>query len=262
MNQAGPHTVRTLRSELRELGVEPGDVLLAHSSMKSLGYVVGGVQAVVQALLDAVGTEGTLVVPTQTGDNSDPSGWGNPPVPAAWWPVIRAESPGYDPALTPSTWMGIIPETVRTWPGAVRSEHPWLSFAAVGKDAREITGTHRLDDALGDDSPLGAVYRLGGKVLLLGVGYDTNTSLHLGEWRQKSPPRGPRGAAVRQTDGTSRWVTWTDVLEDESDFEHLGVAFEEAAAASIGPVGSATARLMSQPALVDFATAWFAVNRS
>ncbi|WP_307836818.1 aminoglycoside N(3)-acetyltransferase [Acrocarpospora phusangensis] len=250
-----------MRSDLLALGVTPGDTVLLHSSMKSLGYVVGGVQAVVQAFLDALGPTGTLVVPTQTGDNSDPAGWRNPPVPEEWWPVIRSQSPGYDPAVTPSRWMGLLPETVRTWPGAVRSAHPWLSFAAIGAHAETVTGGHRLDDALGEDSPLGALYRLDGKVLLLGVGHDSNTSLHLGEWRQESPPRGPHGASIRRADGTSEWVTWTDVLEKEDDFEELGAAFEAAGGVTFGQVGSATARLMPQRAAVDFATAWIAANR-
>lgn len=261
MDQATPHTVRSLAAQLRALGVNPGEVVLLHSSMRSLGYVVGGPPAVVWALLAALGPAGTLVVPTHTGDNSDPSGWSNPPVPESWWPVIRAESPGFDPASTPSQWMGAIAENVRTWPGARRSNHPWLSFAAVGARAADVTGTHVLDDALGERSPLGAVYRLDGKVLLLGVGHDANTSLHLGEWRQKSPPRGPRGASVRRPDGTSEWVTWTDVLENEDGFEDIGAAFEADGGASIGPVGNATARLMSQPALVDFAAGWIAANR-
>jgi len=261
MDQATPHTVRSLTAQLRALGVTPGDVVLLHSSLRSLGYVVGGPPAVVRALLAALGPAGTLVVPTHTGDNSDPSGWSNPPVPQAWWPVIRAESPGFEAASTPSQWMGAIAENVRTWPGARRSDHPWLSFAAVGARAGDVTGTHVLDDALGERSPLGAVYRLAGKVLLLGVGHDANTSLHLGEWRQKSPPRGPRGASVRRPDGTSEWVTWTDVLENEDGFEDIGAAFEAEGGASVGPVGNATARLMSQPALVDFATGWIAANR-
>jgi aminoglycoside 3-N-acetyltransferase len=261
MDQTAPHTVRTLTAQLHALGVTPGDVVLLHSSMHSLGFVVAGSPSVVQALLDAVGPAGTVVVPTHTSDNCDPSGWSNPPVPQSWWPVIRAESPGFHPASTPSRWMGVIAENVRTWPGARRSNHPWLSFAAVGARAAEVTADHVLDDALGEQSPLGAVYRLDGKVLLLGVGHDSNTSLHLAEWRQKSPPRGPRGASVQRPDGTSEWVTWTDVLEDEDDFAELGAAFEAEGRASIGPVGNATARLMSQRALVDFATGWIAANR-
>ncbi|MFC4536699.1 aminoglycoside N(3)-acetyltransferase [Sphaerisporangium dianthi] len=256
-----PHTVRSLSSDLRALGVGPGDVVLLHSSARSLGFVAGGSQAVVQALLDVVGPEGTLVVPAHTPDNCDPAGWRNPPVPEAWWPLIREQAPGFDPSRTPSRWMGVIAETVRTWPGALRSDHPQVSFAALGRHAADITGEHRLDDALGERSPLGAVYRLEGKVLLLGCGHDSNTSLHLAEWRQESPPRHAIGASVRRPDGTSRWITWTDVAEDEGDFERLGAAFEAHVGLSAALVGDAPARLMSQRALVDFAVTWLAANR-
>jgi aminoglycoside 3-N-acetyltransferase len=262
MDQSTPHTVSSLSSDLRTLGVARGDLVLLHSSMRSLGFVVGGAQAFVGALLAVVGPAGTIVVPTHTGENSDPAGWGNPPVPEAWWPVIRAEAPGFDPAVTPGRWMGVIAEQVRTWPGARRSNHPRLSFAALGARADDVTHDHRMDDALGEHSPLGAVYRLDGKVLLLGCGHDNNTSLHLAEWRQPAAPRGPVGSSIRQPDGTARWTTWTDVIEDESDFEQLGAAFEKAVGSASGPVGGATALLMSQRAVVDFATEWIGSNRT
>ena len=124
MDQAVPYTTRSLAADLRALGLRGADVVLLHSSMKSPGFVVGGAQAVVQAVLDVLGPDGTLVVPTHTPDNTDPAGWQHPPVPEAWWPVIREQAPGFDPARTPSRWMGVIAETVRTWPGAVRSAHP------------------------------------------------------------------------------------------------------------------------------------------
>ena len=262
-HQPRPHTVTSLRADLRALGVVAGDVLLLHSSRSSIGFVAGGPQAIVQALLDVLGLEGTLIVPTHTPDNTDPATWRNPPVPERWWSVIREQSPGFDPALTPaSRWMGVLAETVRNWPGAVRSNHPQVSFAAIGAQAVDVTAGHRLDGALGDDSPLGAVYRLAGKVLMLGVGYDSNTSLHLAEWRQQKPPLHLTGSAVRQPDGSGRWVTWTDVAEDESDFESIGADFEAmTGAASIGSVGNATARLVSQRALVDYATQWMADRR-
>jgi aminoglycoside 3-N-acetyltransferase len=260
MVQITPHTTGTLAADLRALGLGPGDVLILHSSKRSLGYVAGGTQAVVEAFLDVLGPDGTLVVPTHTSENSDPAGWRNPPVPEAWWPVIRSRSPGFDPARTPSWFMGVIAESVRTWPGALRSDHPQVSFAAVGARAADVVADHRLDEGLGERSPLGAVNRLDGRVALLGCGYDSNTSLHLAECRQAAPPRAEAGASIRR-DGRGTWVTWTEVETFEDDFERLGADFDATGAVAIGRVGDATARLMSQRALVDFATGWFAEHR-
>jgi aminoglycoside 3-N-acetyltransferase len=250
-------TVRSLTEDLRALGVRPGDVLMTHSSYKSVGEVAGGPQAVVQALLDAVGPAGTLVVPTHNSENSDPATWQHPPVPEQWWETIRHDTPGFDPACTPaSRWMGRLAELVRTWPGALRSDHPQVSVAALGPRAAEIVAGHRLTDGLGDSSPLGAVYRLDGKVLLLGAGHDSNTSLHLSECRQKNPPTHQTGSSIRRPDGTAHWVTWTEVAEESEDFDVIGVEFEATGAVSKGRVGRSTARLMSQRALVDFGTKW------
>jgi aminoglycoside 3-N-acetyltransferase len=233
-----------------------------HSSFASLGFVPGGPQAAVHAVLDVLGPDGTLVVPTHTPDNSDPAVWSRPPVPPEWWEAIRREAPGFDPQRTPpSPSMGVLAATVRSWPGALRSNHPQVSFAAIGRHAGEVTGTHRLGDPLGDDSPLGAVYRLDGRVLLLGVGHGNNTSLHLAETRRPDPPRHTTGSVIRRPDGTGEWVTWPEVDPDASDFAELGGAFEATGATCVGRVGEATARLMSQRALVDFAVQWMATHR-
>ena len=261
MDQDAPHTVQSLGSDLRALGLTAGDTVLAHSSASSIGFVAGGTQAVVQALLDVLGPSGTLVVPTHTPDNTDPADWSNPPVPPDWWPVIRTAAPGFDKSLTPSRWMGVIAEAVRTWPGATRSDHPQVSFAALGRHAVLVTGEHQLDDALGERSPLGAVYRLDGKVLLLGCGHDSNTSLHLAEWRQKTPPRSVKGSSVRRPDGTAEWISWTDVTDSTDDFEQIGATFEVAVGLAVGQVGQAEARLTPQRALVDFATDWMSEHR-
>ncbi|WP_239143667.1 aminoglycoside N(3)-acetyltransferase [Actinoplanes philippinensis] len=257
-----PYTVGSLVVDLRRLGLAAGDVVLVHSALRSVGFVVGHVQSVVHALLEVLGPAGTLVVPTHTGYNSDPAGWSNPPVPQSWWPVIRDENPGFDRVLSPSRWVGVLPEVVRTWPGAVRSGHPQVSFAAVGARAAEIVAGHPVEDELGDGSPLGAVYRVDGKVLLIGCGHGNNTSMHLSETRQLRPRMDVNGAAVRDPDGRARWVTWTAPASDSSDFEEIGVAFDAVGPVSVGLVGAAVSRLMSQRAVVDFATAWMREHRS
>ncbi len=252
-------TRESLADDLRRLGVTPDGVLLVHAGYKSLGFVAGGPQAAVEALLDAAGT---LVVPTHTPDNTDPAFWSHPPVPEQWWAGIRRHTPGFDPARTPAThWMGRLAELVRTWPGALRSNHPQVSFAAIGPRAAEITAGHRLDDGLGDESPLGAVHRLDGQVLLLGCGHGSNTSLHLAETRVAVAPRHETGSSVLAPDGTSHWTTWTEVDVDEEDFERLGADYEKTGGVAVGRVGAATARLMRQRPLVDFATTWIPAHR-
>jgi aminoglycoside 3-N-acetyltransferase len=256
-----PVTRDSLAADLSRLGVRPGSVMLLHASMKSVGWVVGGPVAVVLALLDVLGPDGTLVVPTHTPDNSEPSAWSRPPVPADWWRIIRATMPAFDPAVTPSRYMGAIAEVVRTWPGARRSDHPQVSFAGLGPAAEHILTGHPLDSALGEQSPLGRMYQLDGDVLLLGIGHGSNTSLHLAEYRVPAPPQRSEGAAVRSPGGGRAWTTWVDVAVTEDDFVKLGADLDATGVVRVGPVAEATARLMRQRDAVDFAVNWFRANR-
>jgi aminoglycoside 3-N-acetyltransferase len=200
-----------------------------------------------------------VVVPTHTNFNSDPSEWGNPPVPQTWWPVIRETMPAYDPAATPSA-LGALTNVVRTLPGARRSAHPHYSCAAVGPHADAITAGHVLESGLGEQSPLARVHDLDGDVLLLGTGHASNTSMHLAEYRVATPRRSESGAAVA-TPGGRAWVTWEDVLPDEEDFEAIGEAFDATGAVRRGRTGIAESRLMRQRELVAFTVAWMDEHR-
>jgi aminoglycoside 3-N-acetyltransferase len=258
----GPVTVEMLVADLTGLGIDSGTTVLLHSSLSSLGYVCGGAQTVIEAMRTVLGAGGTLVVPTHSGANSDPAHWEAPPVPESWWPIIRSAMPAFDPRLTPTRGMGAIPDSLLRHPDARRSDHPQVSFAAIGHHASEITSGHRIDQQLGITSPLGRIYDLEGSVLLVGVGHDRNTSLHLAEYLASWPSKRTRqhGAAVL-VDGERRWVTFTDLDIDESDFPTIGAAFEATGSARRGRVGHAAAVLMPQRALVDFATDWIARHR-
>ncbi|MFJ2190161.1 aminoglycoside N(3)-acetyltransferase [Kitasatospora sp. NPDC087861] len=263
MHVTGPLCTRqSLAAELRAAGVEPGGTLLVHSSLSALGWVSGGAVAVVQALLDVLGPTGTLAVPTHTGDNSDPAEWSNPPVPPEWWPDIRASWPGFDPRVSPSLGMGAVPETARTWPGALRSTHPQTSFAALGPGAVEITDGHALDCRLGEASPLARLEDRDAHVLLLGVDFGSCTCFHLAEYRVPGPSEECAFAAVTP-EGRQR-LTVEDRTIDAGDFTELGAAFEADRPEAVrhGTVGAAATRLFRLRDAVAYAQRWLPEHRT
>lgn len=259
-----PVTESSLVRDLSALGLEPGMTVLVHSSLSSIGWVAGGSAAVIRALERVLAPEGTLVMPAHSGDLSDPAAWSNPPVPESWWQPIRDEMPAFESDLTPTRGMGAIAETFRKRSGTIRSSHPSVSFTARGPAAEAVTAGHSLAFSLGEKSPLARLYELDARVLLIGVGHDSDTSLHLAEYRSSYPGKTfTEFAAPVVERGTRVWKTYRDLEIDTDDFPTVGEAFERERPGSIriGKIGLAESRLIRQRDLVDFAAEWFSSNR-
>lgn len=255
-------TKSELVRDLRNLGLAAEDCAIVHTSLKNLGYVCGGAQTVIEALIEVVGENGTLVMPTQSWKNLDPETGVHWEVDESQWDIIRENWPAYDKHLTPTNTMGAVAEMFRQWPGSIRTDHPARSLCAWGKHAAYLTQTHTLSDIFGETSPLAKLYDLDAKVLLLGVGYDKNTSLHLADVRADYPGKHNcvEHSAIFEN-GKRVWRAYETLFVDGEDFDAIGAAFEAENEVAIGPVGCATSRLMKQRQLVDFAVKWIEKNR-
>lgn len=164
-------TKKDIKTGLRKLGLKNGAIVGVHSSLSSLDYVDGGADAVIEALLEVVGQEGTIVMPTHSTNIVEVE---RTPEEIAMGVTWLYKILPYDPKETPCS-TGTIPETFRKWKGAIRSSHPTHSLAAIGPKAEElIEGWHKS-------------LQLDAYILLIGVGLSVCTAMHLAERRIQFP---------------------------------------------------------------------------
>lgn len=175
---ARPELVR----QLCALGVEPGGVLLVHASFSSVAPVEGGPRGLIEALLAALGEGGTLAMPSMCDDDDTP----------------------FDRTKSPCRALGIVADTFWRIPGVLRSDSPH-AFAAFGPQAERITRPHPVDIPHGPESPPARVRELDGQVLLLGVGHDANTTLHVAEAIAGVRYRQPKHATVLENGRAKRY---------------------------------------------------------
>lgn len=227
--------------------VAPGQVVLVHSAMRTLGLVDGGADAVARALLDAVGPRGTVVVPTFTFAHE-----------AEAHPII-------DPAVDPSE-MGAITEAIRRHPDARRSLAYRHSFAAVGRRADVITGVDPRLAPFDLRSAFGVMLALDTQVLLIGVTYSNSTSHHFAEWICEVPYRHTvvRRVRVRRPDGRLVPMRMADFQPRPStdgsyygsratDFNRLGRMLEERGLVGVSAIGNAMVRRFAMRDLIALA---------
>lgn len=259
-------TRSALAADLRRLGVREGGITMVHTRMSAIGWVIGGAETVVRALLDALGPEGTLMAYASWEHHAyGPHEW-----PAEHRAAHAAEPPAFDRAISEAVRdHGREPERVRTWPGAARSDHPEASVVAVGARARWLTRDHPARDSYGPGSPFARLVAADGQVLMLGAPLDTVTLLHHAE--AIAQVEGKRRVTFRvpvREGGRVVERTYTDIDTGHGAFayERLGLpedAFAVIARAALdggvgvrGRVGAADSHLFPAPALTAFAAAW------
>jgi aminoglycoside 3-N-acetyltransferase len=154
------HLLNQIAADLRAIGARPGGMLLVHSSLRALGPLPGGAETVVQGLLEALGPDGTLLMP------------------ALSYERVTPKQPEFDVRSTPSN-VGRLPEYFRTRPGTLRSLHPTHSVSGVGRLASELLSCHIEDRTpCGPRSPFHRLPECNGQILMLGCGLRPNTSMH------------------------------------------------------------------------------------
>lgn len=252
-----PNTKESLGEDLTRIGLQPGMTVMVHSSLRNVGYTVGGPVTVIRALLEALGPEGTLVMPAESPGVSDPADWNDARVREDWFETIRAHLPVFDP-LTTATTMGAISEAFRTYPGTLRSNHPLVSVCANGPLAGDITEEHSLEFSEGRGTPFEKLYDLDAQTLLLGVGFNRCTSLHYAEslvpQRRTTTHRYPMNVKGRRV-----WLESADMANDDGiHFPVVGKKFVAAESTPVCKVGEADSMLFSTRKLVDFAESYFA----
>lgn len=229
-----PITRSRLVNDLVALGVAAGDVLMVHTRLSAVGWVVGGSGTVVHALLDALGPDGTLLAYAGWEDDS----YDLDDLPPTWQAAYRAELPPFDRRTSEGVKEnGALPERIRTWPGAERSRQPEASIVALGARAAWITADHPWDEPYGAGSPLAKLVASEGKVLMLGAPLDTITLLHHAESTARVPEkrRVTYQMPIRDDDGTVTWRTIHDINTSTGAFEYESVAAEIAATPGMLP---------------------------
>jgi len=225
-------TRSTIVRALRGLGLKQGDILVVHSSLSAFGRVAGGARTVVDALLDVIGPEGTLVMPSLPAPGHDP----------------------YDARTTP-TGMGAIAECFRRMPGVERSLCPCVPACALGPRAKEFVADHHRCRSPYIGGPWDKAAFAGGYVLLLGVDQDRSTTLHVAEALAKAPYMNPARKKYVDRNGRVRTYRGTLYAGPHRNFIGIDPLLRRAGILKMTKIGNAVVRLMKGKELIDFCVA-------
>ncbi len=262
MTPAPYRTRSDLAADCAALGIGAGDIVMVHAAMSRVGPLLNGPDALIGALTDTVGPRGTILAYADWdgsyGDLLDADGR----VPERW----RAHIPPFDPLRSRAIrHNGILPEFLRTTPGALRSGNPGASIVALGERAAEITACHPLDYGYGEATPFAKLVAMGGKVLNVGAPLDTMTLLHHAEHLARLP--GKRIRRVEVPFATPDGTVWRMIEEFDTGDPVVTLFADDYFGAIVGDflatgqgrrgtIGAADAILVEAAPIVAFAVRW------
>ncbi len=252
-------TKEDIKVHLKNLGIQKGMLILVDAQTINLGYVSGGAQAIIEALMDVVGYEGTIVMPSFTMDNMDPSCWGQKRIEREHWEYIRQHPIAFDRKLSAPTNSDELVHQFMRNDAIARSYHPMYSFVAWGKYAKLLCDKHPLHFGLSKDSPLGKIFELNGYVLLLGCDYKDCTMFHLARYNGDQLPIKVVTSAIQQ----NKKAVWKDMLDlvlVNDDFHVIGEVMEERKVVKTSYLGNGKCRFFSAREAVNIATAYFNIK--
>ena len=254
--ERGDRTIVVTRDDVtraaRQVGIEPGDTVMFHSSLSSMGTVQHGPDTVIDGFLDAVGPEGTVAVPTLCN----------------WAPDEQERVfERWNPTSSPS-YVGAITEAFRRRPEAVRSDHATHSVAAIGARAVELTADHGTrgfrhgpfgNRAFAEVSPWERFYRWNAAYCFIGVTFQVNTMVHYVESLivQRALDRLPPETRQRKAADVRGWMKpgiWPDFRV--TDREIIEKILAEKGLLQTATIGSATLRCARAQTMVD---EWIAI---
>jgi aminoglycoside 3-N-acetyltransferase len=227
-----------LTAQILQLGVTPGTVLLVHASFSRVGPVEGGPSGLISALQSAVGPKGTVVMPSMSDDDDHP----------------------FDQRTTRCLGMGVLADTFWQTPGVLRSDSPH-AFAAIGPQAARITADHPIDVPHGLNSPVGRVYELDGQILMLGVGHDANTTVHLAEGLAGVRYRRQKSATIMQG-GQATPYCYNEIDHCCGNFNLVDKWLDAEKRQRRGRVGHGEARLAGSRDVVEAVSARLRANET
>jgi aminoglycoside N3'-acetyltransferase len=233
--------IKALLKQLKALGLRDGDTVMTHASMRSLGPIEGGAAGLIEALLAAVGAQGTLIML-----------------------LGAAEGEPFDAERTPvdTKDMGILAEVFRTFPGVQVSDHPADRLGAIGRQSRYLLKSIPLHDYHGPGSPLERFCRIGGRVLRLGASPDTVTLTHYAEYLADLPRKNRVRRRYERADSGEVWIESLDdndgiaVWPKGNYFEQIYRDYTALGTVRAGLVGRCNAELFDAQDFVPFAVGW------